>query len=172
MNKWAQSSKQLPFTVTSIDTASVTMQDPSVNKPKLLVCVNPGFNVEEWIKIAKFKIPSDLIAMVVVNGNLDRLRNGYYPRIFYPELFDVTQKFYKKFIQTFVIRPVAVSGDRTGCWLVKTFPSKWLLLVKSGTTGKGDYAQKAVYETEPEPKSLWVEAKGLYNQLRGGGLFS
>lgn len=132
--------------------------------------MNPGFNVEEWIAIAKaydvkgseFEIP-----MVVINGNLDRLRNGYYPSLFYPQLKRVTDSFFSRFSQIYCLSPIAVSGDRLGAWLVKTYQNPWQILVKS----KLGYISIGSYENEPKPTDAWNFAKTNFNQIWGGGIF-
>lgn len=108
------------FTVTSIPSA---IQAPDELLPEMIVIVNPGFNVEEWIDVAKIRKPCP---MIIINGNLDRvskrecftlyfyayflflssmqLRNGYYPRIFYPGLYKVTQEFYSSATQALFLR--------------------------------------------------------------------
>jgi hypothetical protein len=55
------------FTMTSISGAD--KQIKSGASPALMVVVNPGFNVEEWIQLAKIETPASII---IINGNLDR----------------------------------------------------------------------------------------------------
>ena len=43
-------------------------------RPLPQVVVTPGFNVQEYINIEKIQRPG--VPMVVVNGNLDRIRGG------------------------------------------------------------------------------------------------
>ena len=89
--------ERVPFTLTSIEGMKVAPPD---QLPKLIVSVNPGFNVEEWIDLASVaKVPT-----VVINGNLDRLRNGYYPSLFYPGLARVSREFYSKATQALFLR--------------------------------------------------------------------
>jgi hypothetical protein len=103
-NKEASLAKQVfgdkAFTLTSIEGAKAAPKDLI---PKLIIAVNPGFNIEEWIELPKVTRNAP---MIVVNGNLDRLRNGYYPAIFYPGLTKVTKEFYSKAEQAFYIRYV------------------------------------------------------------------
>lgn len=88
----------LPFTLTSIEGAKLA---PADQTPKLMVSVNPGFNVEEWIELVGVTRGAPLI---VINGNLDRLRNGYYPALFYPGLSRVNKDFYSKATQALFLR--------------------------------------------------------------------
>lgn len=162
--------KESSFTVTSIESAVTMLSSNNAgdekSSPQIMVAVNPGFNVEEWIALAALQKCSRFTCpLVVVNGNLDRLRNGYYPRFFYPKLYQVTQSFYQKFETAFNIRPIALGGDRYGAWIVKSYPNKWLLLVKN--TSGGGYSLKGSYEKEPDPTKVWSEAKKLYLDARG-----
>ena len=82
-------------------------KDPSISKPGLVILTSPGFNVDEWIDAVDLPLP-----MVIVNGDLDRLRNGYYPSLFYPKLAKVTKSFYKNVQQVYYLSAVAAAGDR------------------------------------------------------------
>ena len=93
---WGES---LPFTLSSISGA---MLAPADAQPKLIIAVNPGFNIDEWIDLPK--IQREGCPMIVINGNLDRLRNGYYPQFIYPGLAKVTKGFYVKFAQVIYSR--------------------------------------------------------------------
>jgi hypothetical protein len=181
-----KSGKAASFRLTSIDAVlgaytSASTTYPSsfsikeVKPPKLLVAVNPGFNVEEWIKLQKIYTqlntfyPSADITYLVINGNLDRLRNGYYPAIFYPELNKISQSFYKKFIPAYLLRPVAIGGDRLATWLVKSYPNEnWQLLVKNGQNT--EYIVGRTYQEEPPAQTLWKQAKDSYFEQRKGTL--
>lgn len=68
---WGLNDK-LPFTVTSIESV-VKMSEAEMDVeslPQLIIAVNPGFNVEEWIQLSKIKFSAPT---VVINGNLDRV---------------------------------------------------------------------------------------------------
>ena len=90
--------ENLPFTLTSIES---TKTAPLDQRPELILAINPGFNVEEWIELAL--LPRDS-PMVIINGNLDRLRNGYYPALFYPGLARVSKEFYAEATQALFLR--------------------------------------------------------------------
>ena len=57
-------------TLTSIDGA---LEASKTRTPKLFVVVNPGFNVDEWIKLAALDAKG--IPMIIINGNLDRVKS-------------------------------------------------------------------------------------------------
>jgi hypothetical protein len=88
--------RELPFHLTSLDQLSTTKQ-AAIEPPALVLVVNPGFNVEEWIELARNELLREAgSTVIVVNGNLDRLRNGYYPGIFYPTLAKVSKSYYSE----------------------------------------------------------------------------
>ncbi|KAJ1426043.1 hypothetical protein B484DRAFT_450837 [Ochromonadaceae sp. CCMP2298] len=146
------------FTMTSISGAD--KQIKSGASPALMVVVNPGFNVEEWIQLAKIETPASII---IINGNLDRLRNGYYPWFFYPELTKVTDSFYRKFTQAYFVSPIAVSGDFLGAWLCKTHLSDWQVLVRE----KEGFGVLQTSEKEPQPQQAWRAASKAYKETWG-----
>jgi len=162
----------IPFTVTSIDILYRQLQ----SQPKLVeslgsktfIFVNPGFNVEEWIILSKISDLTKSSSIIIINGNLDRLRKGYYPSFFYPGLAAVTKSFYLQFEQTFFLSPIAVNGDRLGAWLCRSSlaapanMNAWALLVRRNTaeaTDKLKYLATELYDKEPDPKSAWNTAK-------------
>lgn len=45
-----------------------------------------GYNIEEFLDLEKLGKQRPSAPMVIINGNLDRVKSGYYPPIFYPQL--------------------------------------------------------------------------------------
>ena len=158
--KWGNA--ELSFTLTSIPGAKLA---PPESQPKLIIAVNPGFNIEEWIELPNIRRGS--CAIIVVNGNIDRLRAGYYPSLFYPGLAKVTKSFYSNFVQALFLSPVAVSGDRFGSWLVKKYSSRWELLVRSVDKRATTYDVILSTENYPDAKKCWSIAKKKYTEDRG-----
>eukprot|EP01041_Mallomonas_annulata_P001579 gene1579-3052_t len=156
--------ENLPFTITSIAGAC---SSPVDLKPKLIIVVNPGFNVEEWIEIPKLQRGDAPI--IIINGNLDRLRNGYYPRIFYPGLYQVNKDFYSRFTQALFLSPVAIGGDRFGAWLARIYPGDWDLLVKDPAAGELSIISSSI--NEPNPTEAWNIAKKESSKRTGGSWF-
>lgn len=134
------------------------------NQPEVLVIVNPGFNVNEWIDLANLNTNA---IVIVINGNLDRLRNGYYPSIFYPTLTKVTNTYYRSFIQAFFIQNIAVNGDRYGGWLIRNYPHKWMIVIKNK-----DYIYERLteynQEQQPNAQIVWKTTKVAYQSIWGG----
>lgn len=145
--------RETPFTLGAID----DFPRLDANPPRLVLVINPGFNVDEWINIPK--IPIGGAPLVILNGNLARLRNGYYPGFFYPGLAAVS-KFYTQAVQVFSLTPISISGNRLGAWIAKVYPNDWTLLIKSPKTGQMEIAYESVKELDPQ--SLWRKAKDEY----------
>jgi len=161
-SKWGE----IPNTLTSIDAALSPPSD--IEPPKCILAVTPGFNVDEWIKLASIgkTIYSDT-PVIVINGNLDRLRNGYYPSLFYPALTAVSKSYYAYAQQALFLSPVAVGGNRLGAWLAKTASGPWELFVKSKDK-RGDFDLLSTSETEPPPQKAWRAASQQYKSNFGG----
>lgn len=156
---------EIPNTLTSIDVAFSPPAD--CEPPKCIVAVTPGFNVDEWIRLASIGQRYSDVPIIFINGNLDRLRNGYYPPLFYPGITAVTKSYYVNAQQALFLSPVAVGGDRFGAWLTKTASGSWELFVKSRDK-KGDFDLISTSDKEPNPQSAWREAKKQYQQNFGG----
>jgi len=108
------------------------------------------------------------ISVVVINGNLSRLRNGYYPSFFYPGLNKVSKSFYSNSTQAVYLIPLSVNGNRFGAWIAKTYSSDlWQLLVRS-PKGGFDIAEKSLNEFNPNV--IWKVAKEAYS-VRWPGMF-
>jgi len=164
----------LPFVITSIQGA-LTDNAKNAKPPKLMISVSPGFNVEEWIDLERVSTTFPNAAVVTVNGNLDRLRNGYYPSFFYPKLASVTNSFYRKFKQALFLSPIAVGGDRLGAWLTRVgAESPWEIFVvqrqKQGQVAAAVLECISSTPEEPKPQSAWQLATAKYKQLNNQGL--
>lgn len=121
--------------------ASKSPDDPK----KLVVCVNPGFNVSEWIDMESLE---GLDPVILINGDLDKVRGGYYPRIFYPGLHAVKDRFLSRFEPVYYVKQFSNGGT-----LFRAYPSQWLLFytpVEAGTS-------KLVRSFESRPEFRLVE---------------
>ena len=58
--------------------------------------------------------------LVVFNGELDRIRSGYYPAVFYPGLAKMAREWLPSFCQAYYIHNF--KGRKPGDSLVTTFP--------------------------------------------------
>lgn len=107
------------------------------------MCVNPGFNVSEWFSMQS--LSSKFI--VSLNGDLDRIRSGYYPRIFYPKLFKTRTEFLVNFQEVFYLKPLADGG-----MLFREYPNNWTLYYKPLNAPKSVVLWQG--ETRPQFKDI------------------
>ena len=126
-------------------------------EPKLCILVNPGFNIEEWILAADLANNETKFPIICINGNLDRLRNGYYPGIFYPGLSRVSRSFYWNAKQAFFLQPIAVDGNRFAGYLAREYPGPFEILSRK----RNDPNYQVIHQMEEEQ-----DAKSLdFNQI-------
>lgn len=149
----------IPFTMTSIEGAIKQQQQ---QQPKIGIALTPGFNIEEWIELAKWDINTPLI---IINGNLNRLKEGYYPSFFYPGLAKVSNSFYKNAVQIFSLQPISVSGDRFGGYISRSYPDNFETLLKT------EYSYEVIKSTKQQDTAkttydiVKLAYKEKYNKL-------
>ena len=105
----------------------------------LNIYVQPGDGgpVEDWINLSNIQGISPS-RCVVVNGALDKVRGGYYPSLFFPDLARVANSFFKDgetWDGVFVLKKLAEKG-RFG-WLYRVYPGKWQGWEQIATRGGG-----------------------------------
>jgi hypothetical protein len=66
--------------------------------------------------------------------------------------------------QAYFINPIAVSGDRLGAWLSKTYASDWTVLVRE----REGFKVLQTSELEPKPQQAWGDASKAYKEMWGG----
>jgi hypothetical protein len=99
------------------------------NSPSALnLIIQPGNGgpVEDWINCEKIHLASSPdTTMVIVNGALDKVRDGYYPAVFFPKLAATVDRFYKKFETAFYLKPISDKGVYG--WLFRVYPEVCIL---------------------------------------------
>eukprot|EP00177_Eucheuma_denticulatum_P006189 GFKZ01011291.1.p1 GENE.GFKZ01011291.1~~GFKZ01011291.1.p1 ORF type:complete len:301 (-),score=27.72 GFKZ01011291.1:157-939(-) len=129
---------KVPFAVAAIPSTPDTPQ--FVQGPGLIAVVNPGFNINEWIRMESLQGDKPLIA---VNADLDKVRGSYYPRLFYPGLWNVKTRFLSRFEPVYYIKQFAGGGT-----LFRCYPDKWTLFYARG---------EVVWEGDEKPEFREVE---------------
>ena len=92
---------------------------------QLFVMAYPSFNVNEIIAIADLYEGSARDTgrpIIIFNGELDRIRSGYYPRLVYRKLAKLADDFIPLFESTFYIHNF--KGVRSGA-LFRVYPGPW-----------------------------------------------
>jgi len=127
--------------------------------PSLCVVIQPGNGgpVEDWInceKIATSELFQDngRLNMVIVNGALDKVRDGFYPSLFFPKLAATVDRFYKKFESILYLRPCSDKGVYG--WIFRVFPEPWQVVLQSKEyRANGDLiiVDTVVYTSEKRP---------------------
>jgi Domain of unknown function (DUF1995) len=89
--------------------------------------------VEDWINVQALHQASSSVqqATIVVNGALDKVRDGYYPAIFFPALAQ-TVPFYRQFEAVLVAKPIADKGLYG--WLYRVYPEPWQVILQTTRT--------------------------------------
>lgn len=134
----------VPFSVGAIPKDG--QQPEYVTGPDGLVAVvNPGFNVDEWINMEALAGEKPVVA---VNADLDKVRGGYYPKLFYPRLFKVKTRFLSRFVAVYYVKQFSNGGT-----LMRCFPEPWALFYKSMVTAE----TSVVWAGEERPDFVEVE---------------
>lgn len=111
------------------DSSTLDALDASVANRVHLVC-QPGNGgpVEDWINVEKLHEASFGATTIVVNGALDKVRDGYYPAIFFPALA-ATVPFYQRFQAAFILKPLSDKGLYG--WLYRVYPEPWQVVLQA-----------------------------------------
>jgi hypothetical protein len=94
-----------------------------------------GGPVEDWVNCEILhNNGGDQVTTVIVNGALDKVRDGYYPGIFFPTLAATVDRFYKKFESIFYLRPLSDKGCYG--WVYRVYPEPWQVILQTKTIVK------------------------------------
>lgn len=135
---------KVPFAVGAIPRDGKTPSYVS-GEDGMVTVVNPGFNVDEWMNMELLAGDKPVVA---VNADLDKVRGGYYPRLFYPGLFKVKTRFLSRFEAAYYVKQFSNGGT-----LMRCFPEPWTLFYKSAEGGE----TRVVWTGEERPDFVEVE---------------
>ena len=142
---------------------STTLDDLSedVNEPLLYLVCQPGNGgpVEDWINVEKMAKAKPDAVTCIVNGALDKVRDGYYPALFFPALA-ATNSFYQSFEAAFVLKPISDKGVYG--WLYRVYPEPWQVILQTARQKqKGSETVVSIEETvalESETRPSYAES--------------
>lgn len=113
------------------DLESLDSLEEASNPALHLVC-QPGNGgpVEDWINVKKFHadLSGSITPTCIVNGALDKVRDGYYNGFIFPALAK-TFDFYKGFESVFFLKPVSDKGVYG--WLYRVYPQPWQVILQT-----------------------------------------
>ncbi|KAK9844343.1 hypothetical protein WJX74_001039 [Apatococcus lobatus] len=99
---------------------------------ELFICAYPHFNVQEFLEIQELHrtvASQQGQPIIVFNGELDRMRGGYYPALFYPKVAQASREFLPLFERAFYIHNF--KGSNPGA-LFRAYPGPWQVLRRGG----------------------------------------
>jgi hypothetical protein len=141
----------------------------SSNTPFLQLVCQPGNGgpVEDWINVECLhnhhrRVDSTAVSSssiqqqppvptCIVNGALDKVRDGYYPSIFFPALAQKTD-FYRTFEGAFVLKPITDKGVYG--WLFRVYPEPWQVILQTASRnskGKVVVTDTVVFTSNTRP---------------------
>lgn len=116
---------------------SSTLDDLTLAENRLQLVCQPGNGgpVEDWINVELLhKSAGPTITTCIVNGALDKVREGYYPALFFPALAK-TVPFYQQCEPVFIVKPISDKGAYG--WLYRVYPEAWQVILQTARPGKG-----------------------------------
>eukprot|EP01024_Parvocaulis_polyphysoides_P042658 TRINITY_DN38967_c0_g2_i1.p1 TRINITY_DN38967_c0_g2~~TRINITY_DN38967_c0_g2_i1.p1 ORF type:complete len:250 (+),score=23.22 TRINITY_DN38967_c0_g2_i1:91-750(+) len=118
--------KPSPFLDIGLDVTKFKASTKVASTDQVLVIAYPSFNVNEMLSV--WEMYNDLEknqsgrTIVTFNGELDRVRSGYYPPLFYPKVGKMAKEFIPQFTQAYYIHNF--KGSKPGT-LFRAYPGPW-----------------------------------------------
>ena len=112
--------------------------DPLEGNPGLHLVCQPGNGgpVEDWVNVKQLhEAAGSRIPICIVNGALDKVRDGYYPGILFPKLA-TTFTWYNAFESVFFLKPISDKGVYG--WLFRVYPEPWQVVLQSPSRNTKD----------------------------------
>lgn len=125
------------------DSRTLDQLDPSVPRLHLVCQPGNGGPVEDWINVECLHKADPSQITCVVNGALDKVRDGYYPSLFFPALAS-TIPFYKSFEVTFFLKPLTDKGLYG--WIYRVYPEPWQVILQSAKPTTRDGKEQLIIE--------------------------
>ncbi|KAJ4959157.1 hypothetical protein NE237_026268 [Protea cynaroides] len=110
--------------------SKVKMADRVKPEDELFLVAYPYFNVNEMLVVEELyreAVENTARKMIIFNGEIDRIRTGYYPSFFYPKLAALAKSFLPKMEIVYYIHNF--KGQKGGT-LFRCYPGSWKVLRK------------------------------------------
>jgi len=122
---------------------------------ELFIAAYPSFNVNEMLAVEQLHAnAADGRPIVVFNGELDRIRSGYYPAFFYPKIGKLAKNFLPGFDQAYYIHNF--KGAKGGV-LFRAYPGPWQVLTRRNIDGDEQLTVVHTQETMPTLKEVALD---------------
>ncbi|KAJ9556485.1 hypothetical protein OSB04_011099 [Centaurea solstitialis] len=111
----------------------VKMVDRVKEEDELFIVGYPYFNVNEMLVVEELyreAVAATARQMIIFNGELDRIRSGYYPSFFYPKLAELLTTLFPKMQTVYYIHNFK---GRSGGVLFRCYPGPWKVLRRLGS---------------------------------------
>ncbi|CAH1451796.1 unnamed protein product [Lactuca virosa] len=111
----------------------VKMVDRVKEEDELFIVGYPYFNVNEMLVVEELyreAVASTARQMIIFNGELDRIRSGYYPSFFYPKLAQLSKTLFPVMETVYYIHNFK---GRNGGALFRCYPGPWKVLRRLGS---------------------------------------
>ncbi|KAH0741395.1 hypothetical protein KY290_034438 [Solanum tuberosum] len=115
-------------------TEKVKMADRVKPEDELFIVAYPYFNVKEMLvveELYKAAVSNTSRKLIIFNGELDRIRSGYYPPFFYPKLAALSKTLFPKMETVYYIHNFK---GRNGGVLFRCYPGPWKVFRRVGST--------------------------------------
>ncbi|CAN4128056.1 unnamed protein product [Withania somnifera] len=112
----------------------VKMADRVKPEDELFIVAYPYFNVNEMLvveELYKEAVPNTSRKLIIFNGELDRIRSGYYPPFFHPKLAALPKTLFPK---TETLHYIHNFKGRIGGVLFRCYPGNWKVFRRVGST--------------------------------------
>ncbi|KAF5725455.1 protein LOW PSII ACCUMULATION 3 chloroplastic isoform X4 [Tripterygium wilfordii] len=110
----------------------VKMSDRVKPEDELFLVAYPYFNVNEMLVVEELyreAVANTARKLIIFNGELDRIRSGYYPPFFYPKLANLSKTLLPMMETVYYIHNFK---GRNGGTLFRSYPGPWKVLRKVG----------------------------------------
>ncbi|TMX00862.1 hypothetical protein EJD97_025802 [Solanum chilense] len=115
-------------------TEKVKMADRVKPEDELFVVAYPYFNVNEMLvveELYKAAVSNTSRKLIIFNGELDRIRSGYYPPFFYPKLAALSKTLFPEMETVYYIHNFK---GRYGGVLFRCYPGPWKVFRRVGSS--------------------------------------
>ncbi|XP_062146697.1 protein LPA3 isoform X1 [Alnus glutinosa] len=122
----------------------VKMEDRVQLEDELFLVAYPYFNVNEMLvveELYKEAVENTARKLIIFNGELDRIRSGYYPPFFYPKLAKLSKTLLPMMETIYYIHNFK---GRNGGTLFRCYPGPWKVLRRVGNKYKCLHQQEVM----------------------------